>query len=104
MPLGPEGLARGVLQALWDKNSPSCDNNSLFGTAISKRIAFTQLTSQRGQQPWYQQDRVCVVVDEDAAVGVPPHQPRPVEVGDQEAVGSEDGWQPDLEDPDGEYT
>jgi hypothetical protein len=41
--------------------------------------------------------------DEDAAAGVPPHQPRPVEVGDQEAVGSEDGWQPDLEVPDGEH-
>ncbi len=38
-------------------------------------------------------------VDEDAAEGVPPHQPGPVEGGDQEAVGSEDGGQPNLEDP-----
>jgi hypothetical protein len=40
MPLGPVGLARGVLQAVWDKKSPSRDENSSFGPAISKLIAF----------------------------------------------------------------
>jgi hypothetical protein len=44
-----------------------------------------------------------VVVDEDAAAVVSPHRPRPVEGGDQEAVGSEDGGQPYLEEPDGEH-
>ncbi len=42
-------------------------------------------------------------VDEDEAAGVSPHQPRPVEGGDQEAVGSQDGGQPDLEEPDREH-
>ncbi len=43
-------------------------------------------------------------VDEDAAAGVPPHhQPGSVEGGDQEAVGSEDGGQPDLKEPGGEH-
>ncbi len=44
-----------------------------------------------------------MVVDEDAAPGVPPHQPRPVEREDQETVGSVDGGQPDLEEPDVEH-
>ncbi len=44
-----------------------------------------------------------MVVDEDAAPEFPPHQPRPVEREDQEAVGSEDGGQPDLEEPDVEH-
>ncbi len=43
------------------------------------------------------------MVDEDAAPGVPPQKPRPVERQDQEAVGSEDGGQPDLEEPDVEH-
>ncbi len=42
-------------------------------------------------------------VDKVSAAGVPPHQPGPVEGGDQEAVGSEDGGQPDLEEPGREH-
>jgi hypothetical protein len=56
-----------------------------------------------GQQPGSQPDRECVGVDEDAAAGVPPHQPGPVEGGDQEAVGSEDRGQLDLKEPGGEH-
>ncbi len=44
-----------------------------------------------------------MVEDEDAAPGVPTHQPRPVEREDQEAVSSEDGGQPDIEEPDVEH-
>jgi len=40
LPPGPVGLERGVLQALWDKKTSSSDEKSLFGAAISKRIAF----------------------------------------------------------------
>jgi hypothetical protein len=43
------------------------------------------------------------MVDEDAAAGVSPHQPRPVEGRDQKAVSSENGGQPDFEEPDGEH-
>ncbi len=43
------------------------------------------------------------MVDEDAAAGVPPHQPRPIEGEAQEAVGSGDGGQQDLEEPDVEH-
>ena len=42
-------------------------------------------------------------VDEDAAAGVQPHQPGPVEEGDQEAIGAEDGGQLGHEDPGGNY-
>ncbi len=42
-------------------------------------------------------------MDEDAAAGVPPHKPGPVEGGGQEAMGSEDGGQPDLEEPGREH-
>ncbi len=42
-------------------------------------------------------------MDEDAAAGVPDHQPRPIEGVDQEAVGSEDGGQQDLKGPDVEH-
>jgi hypothetical protein len=46
MPLGPVGLARGVVKAVWEEKSPNCNKNSLFGTAISKGIAFTYCTDQ----------------------------------------------------------
>ncbi len=41
MPLGPVGLAIGVLKAVRDKKLLFCDANSSFGAAISKHIAFT---------------------------------------------------------------
>jgi hypothetical protein len=44
-----------------------------------------------------------VVVNEDTAAVVSPQQPRPLEGGDQEAGGSEDGGQLDLEEPEGEH-
>jgi hypothetical protein len=34
------GLARVVLQAVWEEKSPSFDKNSSFGAAINKGIPF----------------------------------------------------------------